>query len=104
AVRSASMAFAGADFPQHAHFARAAEAYRRTIQRVMNDDLMRNASNTGVYVAGDELWKKVQPFEYTAPDASWVLSRQVPSLVVLALWCTAAGLAALWTTRRVRVY
>ncbi|MBM3736145.1 MAG: DUF3526 domain-containing protein [Acidobacteria bacterium] len=104
AVRSASMAFAGADFPQHAHFARAAEEYRRTIQRVMNDDLMRNASNTGVYLAGDELWKKVRPFEYTAPDAGWVLARQAPSLAILALWCAVAALAAMWTARRVRVY
>ncbi len=70
----------------------------------MNDDLMRNASNTGVYLAADELWKKVQPFEYTAPDAGWVLSRQAPSLAILALWCAAAALAAMWTARQVQVY
>ncbi len=104
AMRSASMAFAGADFPQHAHFARAAEEYRRSIQRLMNEDLMQHAGNTGIYLAGDELWQKVPPFEYEAPDASWVLARQAPSLAILALWCLGAGAAALWSARRIQVY
>ena len=104
AVRSTSMAFAGADFPQHAHFAQAAEEYRRLIQRVMNDDIMRGAGTTGVYLAGDDLWTKVPPFAYTAPDAGWVLARQTSSLAVLALWSVAAGLAAMWAARRVKVY
>ena len=104
AARSLSMGFAGTDFPQHAHFAKAAEEYRRGLQRVMNDDLIRNASNTGSYFAGDTLWNKVAPFEYTAPDAGWVASRQAPALGILACWCAAAALAALWTARRVQVY
>lgn len=104
AVRSTSMAFAGADFPQHAHFAQAAEEYRRMIQRVMNNDLMHNAGNNGVYLAGDGLWSKVPPFEYTAPDAGWVLSQQTFSLAILALWSAAAALAAMWAARRVQVY
>lgn len=104
AVRSTSMAFAGADFPQHAHFARAAEEYRRMIQRVMNEDLMKNAGNTGVYLADDDLWTKVPPFSYTAPDARWVLARQSSSLAILALWCAAAAFAAMWAARRVQVY
>ncbi|MBM3797921.1 MAG: DUF3526 domain-containing protein [Acidobacteria bacterium] len=104
AVRSTSMAFAGADFPQHAHFAQAAEEYRRMIQRVMNEDIMKNAGSTGVYMAGGDLWRKVPPFSYTAPDAGWVLARQSPSLAILALWCAAAGVAAMWASRRVQVY
>ena len=104
AMRSASMAFAGADFPQHAHFAQAAEEYRRMIQRVMNDDLMRNAGKKGVYLAGDDLWTKVPPFAYTAPDAGWVLARQGSSLAVLALWGAAACFAAMWAAGRVQVY
>jgi len=103
AIRSASMAFAGADFPQHAHFATAAEEYRRMIQRLMNGDLARNAANTGTYFAGEDLWKKTPPFEYTAPDTSWVLARQTASLSILALWCAVAALAALWSARRVEV-
>ncbi|MEZ5398380.1 MAG: DUF3526 domain-containing protein [Bryobacteraceae bacterium] len=102
AIRSASMAFAGSDFAQHAHFARAAEAYRRMIQREMNGDLKRNAPNAGVYLASDDLWKKVPSFEYTAPDAGWVVTTQAQSLGVLAAWCLISGLAAAWASRRMQ--
>lgn len=98
AVRSLSMAFAGTDFSQHAHFARAAEDYRRLIQRVMNEDIARGAVGTkGPYLAGDGLWAKVPDFEYTAPDVSWVLGNQSLSLMLLAAWSAAAVWAALRT-------
>ncbi len=103
AARSVSMGFAGTDFPQHAHFARAAEEYRRGIQRVMNGDLIANASNTALYLAGESLWKKVPPFDYTAPDAGWVAARQAPALGILALWCAASAAAAMWAARRLEV-
>jgi ABC-2 type transport system permease protein len=103
AARAVSMGFAGTDFPQHAHFSRAAEEYRRTIQRVMNDDLIRNASNVNPYLAGDDLWKRVPPFTYTAPAASWVLSKQAPALAILALWFVAASGIAMAAVYRMRV-
>ena len=36
------MSLAGTDFAEHAHFARAAEDYRRLIQRVLNKDITNN--------------------------------------------------------------
>jgi ABC-2 type transport system permease protein len=104
AARSLSMGFSGTDYSQHTHFARAAEEYRRMIQKTMNEDLIRNASNTAPYLAGDDLWKRVPAFEYVAPDASWVLAQQAPSLGILLVWCVAAGFMALRAARRVRVY
>ncbi len=104
AARSISMGFAGSDFPQHAHFAKAAEDYRRMLQRTMNADLIRNASNTAPYFAGDDLWAKVPAFEYTAPAANWVAAQQTSAFGILALWCCAAVAAAVWTARRMQVY
>ncbi|MFN7934730.1 MAG: DUF3526 domain-containing protein [Bryobacteraceae bacterium] len=103
AVRSASMAFAGADFLQHAHFAKAAEDYRRLLQRAMNDDLMKNAGNAGPYLAGNDLWAKVPPFAYTAPDAGWVLERQLPSFGVLLLWAMGTAVMAILAANGGRV-
>lgn len=104
AVRSASMAFAGTDFSQHSHFARAAEEYRRRIQRVMNDDIARNTPKEGgPYLAEAALWKKVPAFEYTAPDAGWVFSHQSLGLVILLAWCGVAAALAVWSARRVEV-
>lgn len=103
AVRALSMGFAGTDFPHHAHFAKAAEEYRRMIQRVMNDDLVRNAGNTAPYLAGEELWKKVPAFDYEMPGAGWVLSRQWEGIAILLVWLGGATVAAWVAMQRMRV-
>lgn len=104
AMRSISMGFAGTDFPQHTHFAKAAEDYRRMIQRTMNDELTYQAPNTGApYLAGNDLWKKVPPFEYTAPGAGWVAEQQAPSLGIVGMWFVGSAFLAAWSARRVRV-
>ena len=75
AIRSVSMGLAGTVFPQHSHFAKAAEEHRRLINRDMNMDLAYNGKGKPVYMAGQELWEKIPDFSYTAPDLSCVLSR-----------------------------
>lgn len=104
AVRSLSMGLAGTDFEQHRHFATAAERYRRMLVKRMNDDLTYNSRMDGtVYLADEELWRDVPPFEYRAPDAAWVLGRRAAGLGVLLLWVIGAVLTVTLTTRRVRI-
>lgn len=103
AARTVSMGFAGTDFPQHTHFARAAESYRRMLQRVMNEDLIRNASNVDPYFAGEDLWKRVPEFRYQAPDAGIVLSHQLPSLGILAWWFVFSSAIAMVCVRGMKV-
>jgi ABC-2 type transport system permease protein len=103
AVRSLSMGFAGTDFAQHVHFAKVAEDYRRLMQRMMNEDLIQNASNTDPYLAGDSVWRKVPEFTYTAPGAGWVAERQIPAFGVLALWFLGSTLAVVVAMRRMQV-
>ena len=103
AVRAASMGFAGTDFSQHAHFAQAAEAYRRRIQRTMNEDIAANLVKDGPYLANASLWQKVPSFRYQAPDAGWVWGRQAGGFAILLGWCAAAAALAVWATRRVTV-
>jgi len=70
AVRSLSMSLAGTDFSQHAHFAEAAEAYRRKFVREMNMDLahnMKSSEYSQTYLRGRDLWEKVPAFSYIAP-------------------------------------
>ena len=101
-VRSLSMAFAGTDFAQHSQFARAAEDYRRQIQRVMNEDLTNHKPGDGPYVRGRDLWERVPRFEYRAPDAAWVIGRQSTALGILILWTFGAIALAWWATSRLR--
>jgi ABC-2 type transport system permease protein len=99
-VRALSMALAGTDFAQHAHFARAAEEYRRMIQREMNNDIGYNAAGvTGAYLRGRDLWEKIPDFRYETPSASWVVSCQQLTIVLLLAWGGAAiGLS--WSAAR----
>lgn len=89
AVRALSMGLAGTDFFHHRDFIDAAEGYRRAMQRILNDDIVRNQKPGQVYLAGRALWEQVPPFEYSTPPAGRVLGAYVTSLLVLALWLVA---------------
>jgi ABC-2 type transport system permease protein len=89
-VRTLSMSLAGTDFPHHREFVRAAEDYRRMIQRLMNGDIADNSRPGVVYTAGRELWEKVPDFQYEAPAAGWVVSSNALSLALAGGWLVAA--------------
>jgi ABC-2 type transport system permease protein len=94
AVRSISMGLAGTDFAQHRHFTMAAEAYRRDLQRTLNDDIARNQKRGTVYLADASLWNRVPDFVYEAPGTGWVLRNYRGSIAFLLTWTfLAAGLA-----------
>jgi ABC-2 type transport system permease protein len=104
-VQSYSMGMAGTDFEHHVNFQSAAEDYRRMFVKTMNDDMTVNSkTNTwGTYLRGQDLWEQVPDFSYTAPDVGWALSNQVWNIGLLALWSIAAALAALFTTKGMKV-
>jgi ABC-2 type transport system permease protein len=101
AVRSVSMGLAGTDFAHHRHFTTAAEAYRRTIIRYMNDDILVHPVRAGEeYVAGSELWRRVPEFQYEAPGALWALGHYAASMAWLAIWLVASVAALAVAARR----
>jgi ABC-2 type transport system permease protein len=89
-VRALSMALAGTDVAHHRAFVRAAEDYRRDIQRRLNGDITAHAKPGAVYTAGPGLWAQVPPFQYDPPSVTDVLSAQALSIGVVALWVVAA--------------
>jgi ABC-2 type transport system permease protein len=102
AVRSISMGLAGTDFAHHRHFTVAAENYRRTIIRYMNDDILVHPTKAGEeYLAGRELWETVPEFQYEAPGAAWALSHYTSSITLLGAWLIAALVAAAVASQRV---
>ncbi len=104
AIASLSRGLAGTDFAQHRNFARAAENHRRMLIETVNGDVTQNARyGDTTYKAGANLWQKVPEFQYTAPDTTWVVKRQIGSSVVLALWFAISVFVMLWAVRRMRV-
>jgi ABC-2 type transport system permease protein len=53
ALRPVSMGLAGTDFAQHRHFAEAAEGYRRSFVKAINDDITTHATGPAPYLRGD---------------------------------------------------
>lgn len=101
AVRSLSMGVAGTDFAAHRDFARSAEAYRRVLNRAMNEDLARHGAGDEPYLAGPELWASIPDFAYAAPPLSRVLGQQAWSAAVLAGWLALGSALALGAARTV---
>jgi ABC-2 type transport system permease protein len=97
AVRSLSMSLAGTDFNHHRHFATQAEEYRRLVNRMLNENMMRNAGKKDFqYTANQTLWQSIPPFYYQMPSTAWALQTQKLPLALLLLWALGAiGLAAL---------
>ncbi len=89
AVREASQWLAGADERHHRHFADSAESHRRTVVKILNDDLIRNGAGRDFdYRAPRALWATIPPFSYGPPALT-----QVPASAVVA---TGFGACALW--------
>jgi len=105
AVQSASMALAGTDYAHHADFLAAAERYRTTYIKTLNEAVVgqTDLSRTWEFQRGRDLWDDVPPFAYTLPTASWALAGVQVSLAVLTAWMAVAGASALWAAARLRV-
>jgi ABC-2 type transport system permease protein len=104
AVRNVSMGLAGTDLHQHRHFAEQAEAHRRKIVKLLNEDMIQNAGAEDFdYLADPALWGKVPQFEYTPPGFGWVLRHQFGNLLILGLWCAATAFMAIRMIGKMRV-
>jgi ABC-2 type transport system permease protein len=103
-VQSLSMGLAGTDFAQHRDFLQAAEAHRRAIQVIMNEDIMAHPLKPGdpPYLAGPDVWAKVPHFHYQPRGVLAVLSSHGWSLALLAVWLLVAGWFALRSAAALR--
>jgi ABC-2 type transport system permease protein len=100
-MRALSMALSGTDFAHHRDFVNAAEAYRRSIQRTLNADIVSHTAQG--YTAGHELWERVPAFAYDEPGAGWALGRTMTSVWLLGAWLALGVVFAVRGVARVRV-
>lgn len=104
AMRSLSSALAGTDQAHHDHFADAAEAYRRSLVDMLNEELAKQGGeDVWAYRAGRETWERAPDFEYQPPSAGWALGRQRVSVAALAGWLLVSAGLAWWAAARSRV-
>jgi ABC-2 type transport system permease protein len=107
AVNSISAALSGSDYSHFKAFATAAEAYRTSMVRTLNEAVMNNQSASAkpyepAYRPGRELWESIPAFTYAAPSVSELLPQLAPSLTWLAAWIGVALALAGWGLSRLR--
>ncbi|MBC8101177.1 MAG: DUF3526 domain-containing protein [Cytophagales bacterium] len=103
-IRSLSAGLSGTDRRAHEHFARATEVYRRTLIRIINDDVKYHAKtgDTG-YTNGRALYEKVPVFAYKPLTVSDLRdSFRMPLLALAAGFFTTAAVAV-FSARKQRI-
>ena len=99
AATNLSRKLAGTDRSHQQSFANAAEAHRREMIQLLNEDYMYNAGDAGATYKGDaELWAEFEDLDYAAPPIGsfslWTDS------ALLLLWCFGSTWAAYFLVGR----
>lgn len=101
ALRPVSAALCGTDVAAHQEFAAAAETHRRALVRRLNDDIVRRPGVAPFeFVAGPELWRELDAWTWTPPEAPAPDLRGLAALAALFGLSLAIVMAA---TRRLHV-
>ena len=113
AIQQISMTIAGTDLSAHLDFLDAAEKYRRSMNRMMNEAIAYNPHykdsavfpGTDIIVgqAGPDLWRKVPEFRYVPSAVELLWPRFRESVLLLLVWVSFAGLLLFRSTRRLTV-
>ncbi len=100
-IGSLSSALAGTDRRHHLRFTAAAEAHRRKIVKMLNDDLaFSDLGRKGAYTADRTLWEQIPDFAMAPPRLDWGESRCGPLFAVLAAQVMLSLLFAFWAIQR----
>ncbi|MEM7484458.1 MAG: DUF3526 domain-containing protein [Bacteroidota bacterium] len=101
-TRFLSMAISHTDYATHWDFADAAETYRITTQKFLNNNFAENSKyGDWSYLAGAEVWKDLPAFEYDPPELDAILSRNNTNLFVLGIWLFASFGLLLFTVKTI---
>jgi ABC-2 type transport system permease protein len=100
-LQNVSMALAGTDMAHHLDFQTQAEAHRRRIIRLLNQDMVEHAGTQGFdYKADPALWRQVPDFAYRPIPFRRVIGSILPDLLALAAWAAVAVLLLVLTSHR----
>lgn len=110
ALRSLSMAAAGTDFEGHRRFLEQAEAYRYDLVQSLNrlqaesvsysDDTATDTDAGRRKRVAASHWEQMPGFVYRAPDSTKLVASALPSVAIVLVWLSVAGLMLRHTTRR----
>ena len=101
-TRFLSMALAHTDYTTHWDFADAAEKYRISTQKFLNDHFAENSKyGEWSWQANADFWKKLPPFEYNPPNIEKVMERNTSHFIILVIWILASFGLFLFTSKSI---
>lgn len=105
ALRSVTSGLAGTDWYRQQRIAEAAESWRRTMVKAMNDEVTYRsiARAYAQDVRGREVWQQVSDLSFQPEPFLSALARQSRSAAMLGFWLVTSLAFALWATTRMRV-
>jgi ABC-2 type transport system permease protein len=90
-LQNLSMALAGTDVAHQLAFQNAAEAHRRELIHVLNQDMTDHGKGKDFdYLAGPELWRQTRDFRWAPPGLAGSLAPVLPDVLLLLGWAVAA--------------
>jgi ABC-2 type transport system permease protein len=102
AAQSLSHALTGTDFEHHRHFVFAAEAQRRVMQKILNEDVTLHDREGTDYRANPDLWARIPSFNYAPPPLSEVLSYYAAATLALVIWLAGGAIATIVAVRALK--
>ena len=103
AMQSISQALAGTDLAHHREFVLAAEAHRRVIQKLMNENVTLYDREGTDYLADPQLWSTVPRFNYQRPHLAEVLAEVWWAMLAMCFWAGATAMFAFQQVRSMRL-
>ncbi|MBY0509952.1 MAG: DUF3526 domain-containing protein [Rhodospirillaceae bacterium] len=109
AIRSLSAALAGTDVDFSNEFSAAGESYRRSMVKLLNEDIMVKTQGKSQhdaefgYKSDRSLWEKVPAFDFDAPPLGSIISRNILPIAVLLIWLVGGVGGLIFAARRMRV-
>ncbi len=108
AVKTLSNAIAGTDVYHSNDFSKSAEAYRRQMVTILNEDIKKKAvgmskyESTWGYKANKSLWEQIPPFDYDPPPLATVLGHNKLPIFILIIWLVGSLALLSYSARRVK--
>ncbi len=101
AAGSLSRGIAGTDRAHQRDFAQAAEAHRREMIELLNEDFMYNAGDAGYgYTGNADLWSQFEDLDYDVPPIGKLAGAYLVDGLLLLAWLIAAWILAYRLVRR----
>ncbi len=102
-TRFLSMSIANTDYSTHWYFEDAAENYRISTQKFLNDHFANNSKyGDWSWKADANFWKKLPKFKYNPPTLAQTLNNNLGNILILFAWLTGSFIVLFFITKSLK--